>query len=91
MLNILKNNLLKRSKLKELKAKVKYKNWLKSMSFFLQAIPPLQIKYSIIDNNFLSYNLVKYYVSPFWPKRSNRKCCKSFIIVRGLESKKPTK
>jgi hypothetical protein len=73
--------LLKRSKLKALKAKVKYKNWLKSMSFFLQAIPPLQIKYSIIDNIFLSYNLVKYYVSPFWQKEAIGNVVKVLLLL----------
>jgi hypothetical protein len=31
-------------------------------SFFLQASPPLDIKYPIIDNISISYNLMKHYV-----------------------------
>jgi hypothetical protein len=35
---------------------------LETSSFFLQASPPLDSKYPIIDNIFISYNLMKHYV-----------------------------
>jgi hypothetical protein len=39
-------------------------------TFLLQASAPLETKYPTIDNIFLSYNLLKYWVSPFLPKKN---------------------
>jgi hypothetical protein len=46
---------------------------------------------AIIDNIFVSYNLVEHYFSSFLQKRSNRKCCKKSHYVRHSESREPTK
>jgi hypothetical protein len=45
------------------------KFWWKSTSFLLQANPPLESEYSIIDNISLSYNLVEYYISLLHQKK----------------------
>jgi hypothetical protein len=39
------------------------------MSYLLHAGPPLQIRYIVISNIFLPYNLVKQYLSPFLQKK----------------------
>jgi hypothetical protein len=52
--------LLKMSNLRKLQGKEKYKIWWKPKSFLFQVSSKLEIKYPIIDNFFLSYNLVKH-------------------------------
>jgi hypothetical protein len=49
------------------------------MSFLLKANP--QTMYPIIDNIFVSYNFVQYYVSSFLQKEEIRNVVKGLIIL----------
>jgi hypothetical protein len=64
------------------KWKEKYKSWWKYMSFLVEASPPLQSKYPIIDKNILSYKLVEHYFYPFLQKKIKIKCCQRFRVQR---------
>jgi hypothetical protein len=45
------------------------------------ANPPLHIMYVIIDNIFLSYNLLEHYVSPFLQAETIKNVVKHFIML----------
>jgi len=51
------------------------------MSFLFKANPLLQIMYPIIDNIFVSYNLVEHYVSSFLQKKEKKNVGKSLIML----------
>jgi len=61
------------------------------MSFLFIANPLLQIMYPIIDNIFVSYNLVEHYVLSFLQKKRNKKCCEWSHYVKGSNSRKSLK
>ncbi len=54
--------------------------------FLVHIGPPLHNKHPIIDNIFLSYDLVEHYVFPFLQKKSNINYYKRSDYVRGSES-----
>jgi hypothetical protein len=51
------------------------------MNFLLKANPLLQIMYPIVDNIFVSYNLVEHYVSSFLQKEEIKNVVKGFIML----------
>jgi hypothetical protein len=59
----------------------KYKSWWKYMSFLVEASPPLQSRYPIIDKNILSYKLVEHHFYPFLQKELIKN------VVKGSESR----
>jgi len=61
-----------------LQTRKKNLNWWKPMRFLFKANPLLQIMYPIIDNIFVSYNLVEHYVLSFLQKK------KRIFFVKGL-------
>ncbi len=58
------------------------KNCQKAMSFQLQANPPLNNKYPIINNISLSYNLVEHYFSPILQKEAIEIVEKGFTMLK---------
>jgi hypothetical protein len=53
------------STFKEITRELKVQKLVKTNKLLLEASIPLESKYPIIDNIFVSYNLVEHYVSPF--------------------------
>jgi hypothetical protein len=57
------------STFKEITREGKLQKLVKTNKLLLEASTPLESKYPIIDNIFVSYNLVEHYVYPFLKKK----------------------
>ncbi len=74
-----------------LQTRKKNLNWWKPMRFLFKVNPLLQIMYPIIDNIFVSYNLVEHYVSSFLQKNKMIFFCERSHYVKCSNSRESLK